>query len=132
MKLYLLTDPIKWAWQRLTRGWDDRAVWSIDSYLAELMPQLLRKLKEDKLGIPGSMFENPFDDMTPEIEAAALAKWHGILDDLIDGFEAADRLANLDYLGVTGDELDALIAEDTDIFCNGMVLLNKYFFDLWD
>src|SRR5271157_6140443 len=48
---------VKYAYQRVVRGWDDRAVWSIDYWLDDKMPAMLRKLKEDKHGIPGDMFE---------------------------------------------------------------------------
>lgn len=122
---YDLTNPIKWAWQRVFRGWDNRAVWSIDAYLAELIPQLLRKLKVDSHGIPAGMFDQPLDEITPEAEAVALAKWNAILDEMIAGFEAADRYLNVNYR-------ESELPEIKRLFDCGMDLLKEYFFDLWD
>lgn len=34
----------KFAWQRMTRGWDDRAVWNVDRDLAEHVADLLEEL----------------------------------------------------------------------------------------
>lgn len=83
--------PLKWAWQRLTRGWDDRVIWSIHSYLARMTPIWLRELKARKRGIPISMFDDPNDASDASIEAAA-KRWDEILDDMIAGFEAAKQI----------------------------------------
>lgn len=116
-----LTNPIRWAWQRLTRGWDDRVIWSIDYHLAEMMPQWLRVLKVKKQGIPGGMFDDPFTDLTPEMEAAAVEKWRGVLNEMIAGFEAAKRI--IDY-----DEWK----DDRRLVNRALRLLAKHYFDLWD
>lgn len=126
---YDLTNPIKWAWQRVFRGWDDRAVWGVDAYLAELMPQLLRKLKEDKQGIPISFFVDPFEDITPEAEAAAQANWGAVLDEMIAGFEAAERHINANY---RRDIPNGFIDTDEVLTARALSLLKEYFFDLWD
>src|SRR5271170_4037643 len=92
-----------YAYQRVTRGWDDRAVWSIDWWLDEKMPAMLRKLKEDKHGIPGSMFEGlptvPGEEWnhTDEAYAMAEARWNEILDKMIGAFEASRRIQGLTY-----------------------------------
>src|SRR5271157_4693879 len=39
-------DEVRFAWQRVFRGWDDRAVWSIDYWLDAKMPDMLRRLKD--------------------------------------------------------------------------------------
>src|SRR5579871_6411506 len=64
---------VKFAYQRVVRGWDDRAVWSIDYWLDDKMPAMLRKLKEDKHGVPMTMFDGlPLNDegyhSEPEME----------------------------------------------------------------
>lgn len=43
---------IKWAYQRVVRGWDDRAVWSIDVWLSEMLPPMIHKLRTGKNGVP--------------------------------------------------------------------------------
>lgn len=69
---WYLTHPWKWikelfrnmkfAWQRATRGYCDSDVWSMDSWLLALLPDMLRDLANDPVGAyPGV---EPFD--TPE------------------------------------------------------------------
>lgn len=33
-------NKIKWAWQRIVRGYDDRVNWGFDSYFMQVMPEL--------------------------------------------------------------------------------------------
>jgi hypothetical protein len=89
------------AYQRVVRGWDDRAVWSIDYWLDDKMPAILRKLKEDKHGIPMQCFDGlPMNDegyhSAPEMEIAE-ARWNEMLDKMIAGFEASRRVKEMDY-----------------------------------
>ena len=118
-----LTNPIRWAWQRLTRGWDDRVIWSIDYYLAEMMPVWLRKLAKDKQGIPASMYGSPINwfESNSDEDDAAEQRWNGILHEMIEGFEAAKRI--IDY-----DKRDG----DIQRAARALQLLEQYFFDLWD
>jgi hypothetical protein len=103
---YTLTHPwiiigywkrqIKYAWQRAFRGWDDTALWGIDSYLAKIILQLVRKLKEDNIGIPVSMFEGlPCDENYPFSEESvkiAKQRWIEVQDKIIEGFESYLKL----------------------------------------
>lgn len=138
---YTLTHPwlileywknhIKWAWQRVFRGWDDRAVWSIDYYFANTLPQMIRMLKEKKIGIPVQMFdEEPYevenkclgynnDDM-----AIAEAKWDKILDEIADGFEAYKNIDDVPFL-----EREKAYKE---FFDGPFELFKKYYVNLWD
>lgn len=50
-------DHIEYARQRVSRGWDDRAAWSVEYYLAETLPSIIRQLKEKGHGVPVHMFE---------------------------------------------------------------------------
>jgi hypothetical protein len=152
---------LKYAHQRLTRGWDDRAVWSIDWWLDDKMPDMLRKLKKDKHGIPGDMFEGlptvPGEEWnhTEEAYEMAEARWNGIIDKMIAAFEANRRMQNLTYedelgeyplhrpTGVSRDawakvqhdrfEASQLLRErDEVIFQEGMALFVKHYRSLWD
>lgn len=151
---------LKWAWQRLYRGWDDRVIWSIMDYLARLLPVWLERLKEEKHGVPGSLCPEGMD-----VEEASIV-WDGILDEMIAGFAAASRILESDfpawashYLAEherygrclsAGDAEDRermrQVAEEIDFwpklrqqedealekFNVGMDLFKEYFFDLWD
>lgn len=35
-----MINEIKWAWQRVVRGYDDRVFWGFDSYFLQVMPAL--------------------------------------------------------------------------------------------
>lgn len=43
---------IKYAWQRVVRGWDDRAVWNIDSCLSRSLGEQLVMMSEIAHGCP--------------------------------------------------------------------------------
>lgn len=96
---YALTHPffivsmvikhIKWAWQRVFRGWDNRVVWGIDWYLARKIPEWIRFLKKTQQGIPMLVFpEESWDRMTQEEELAGQELWNNILDKIAIGFES--------------------------------------------
>jgi len=86
---YMLTHPnkmiwrtfreIKWAWQRVVRGWDDTVWWSLDSYLCPIIIHTLTKLKKDGNGYPSD---------------TTLEKWEEVLMEMIDGFKAAQEIQN--------------------------------------
>lgn len=151
---------IKYAYQRLTRGWDDRAVWSIDWWLDDKMPAMLRKLKEDRHGTPMSMFE-PEDldadgcNPTDEGHERANVRWDATVDKMIAAFEASRRIQNLTYIdelgpyqhrrpeGVSKEDWtkvkhdrylagEVLRKRDEAIFEEGMALFVKHYWSLWD
>jgi hypothetical protein len=102
---------IKWFIQRGRRGWADCDVWSLDNYLNGWLPNALRCLKEQKQGIPSSMFE-PEDciaegdwqgNPSEEGMVRAEARWDAIMDKMIVGFEADERSQNGLYQEELGD-----------------------------
>lgn len=154
--------PLKWAWQRLARGWDDRVIWGLCDYLAEMMPIWLRELDKGQHGIPAVVFR---PDGWADWEKSA-EEWEIILQDMIAGFEAAKQISDLDFpiyeelrqlqrerygrlLLIWNEEDLALIDEiDAEIdfrarhqaqedeaverFRKGMALFTEHFFSLWD
>lgn len=57
-----LAQETKFAWQRMTRGWDDRAVWDVDRHLAEHVADLLEALALTTSGWPNTEeFPEPTD-----------------------------------------------------------------------
>jgi hypothetical protein len=150
---------VKFAYQRVMRGWDDRAVWSIDYWLDDKMPAMLRKLKEDKHGVPMTMFDGlPLNDegyhSEPEMEIAS-ARWDAVIDKMIAGFEASRRVKDGTYeeelgpyplyrpAGMPKDEWKAyghahflkteeLRKRDEAIFKEGMALFGEHYWSLWD
>jgi len=138
---YVMTHPwellsywkrqIRWAWQRVFRGWDDRATWAVDYYFANILPQIIRKLKEEKHGIPVQMFdsdpypvENEYLGYNDEDMVIAEEKWNKILDEIADGFENYKTI----------DEVPLAEREKAyqDFFDGAFELFKKYFVNLWD
>lgn len=123
-------DEVRYAWQRVFRGWDDRIVWSIDWYLARMLPQWLKQLKQTQWGVPGVMLDgmemekggNPM----PESELRAKLRWDDILDQIIEGFES---YAELEHLVMT--DLPEYKA-DKEKFEKGFDLFRQYFGCFWD
>jgi hypothetical protein len=147
-----------WAYQRLTRGWDDRASWSVDTWLNGMMPDILRMVRDDKHGVPVSMFDglptNEDGNPTDEFYIVASGRWTAIMNKMIDGFEAHRRMddglyedelgeyptyrpksmGNDDWTAATRKHLDAVHAleeRDQKIFEEGMSLFIKYYQSLW-
>ncbi len=133
-RLYYLTpleffryvkDEIEHAYQRVFRGWDDTAVWSVDYYIARLLPQLLKQLKENKSGIPMWAFDGleceENYDYSDENTQIAEERWNEVLDKIIEGFE---EYIELEDKGDTGN--------DSEKFKKAFELFEKYFGSFWD
>jgi hypothetical protein len=88
----------KYKIQRANRGWADCDIWSLDNYLAEWIPDALKRLKDVKHGIPMEVF--PTDpqyidhtgNATDEAMKIASKTWDEILGKMIAGFEAYNRI----------------------------------------
>ncbi|MFA6270914.1 MAG: hypothetical protein WC657_06950, partial [Candidatus Paceibacterota bacterium] len=96
MRLRTRLRPIKHAWQRVTRGWDDSVLWSLDCYLAERMMEWLPLMKDHPSGLPMWCFDRPGDNSDASW-AQARAKWGAIVDQMIDGWKAANEIIDFDY-----------------------------------
>lgn len=84
---------IKWTYQRVVRGWDDRVLWNVDAYLAQMLPIWLTELKKQD-SCPTLLSKDK-----PEIEtyddsdwASNKKEWDTIIDKIIEGFHSATKL----------------------------------------
>jgi len=116
---------LRYAWQRVWRGWDDTVPWSVDYYLAEYMPAWLRVIKEEKSGVPISMFTDEElsheEGISSEAEEAARQRWDTQLDAMIETFELAKKM-------IDGEDT---MAEADKVFEQGMQVFVDSFFNLW-
>lgn len=151
----------KWFIQRGRRGWADCDTWSLDYYLNSWMPAALRHLKAHKHGTPMSVFPTGPEytkdcgNPTEEAEAIAIARWDEIMDKMIAGFEASERINDSLYEKELGDypmrrpdglSRDAwekvgndrfaasrlLEERDEKIMEEGLALFAKHYHSLWD
>lgn len=83
---------VRYAWQRLTRGWDDSDMWSLDCSLAKLIAPRLRRFRDLDGGvfggIPASYCDTGSDGM-PVATEAARNRYRADLDKMIAAFEFA-------------------------------------------
>jgi hypothetical protein len=123
-------DEVRYAWQRVFRGWDDTVAWSLDWYLAKMIPVWLKELKKNRHGLPGTIFEDKdldeIGNSTPEGEIRAEIKWNDILDKIIHGFEVYAELEHLVFTDLKEYE------KDKEAFEEGFDLFRKYFGNFWD
>ncbi|MFZ2992495.1 MAG: hypothetical protein WA061_02155 [Microgenomates group bacterium] len=127
-----IKSQIKWAKQRVQRGYDERISWSIDWYLNRMMPKWLKELRpvEGKTqGTPMEFFTDEecstSDGISKEAEVRARDAWKKEIDIMISGFEAAQRL-NDSWKPESED------SEDWKLFNAGFDSFKKYYFCLWD
>jgi hypothetical protein len=124
---YLLLE-IKYAWQRVFRGYDDKVSWSFDYYLAKLVPPIIKEIKEHS-GTPVNFYSEDYDfDLvqSEEEEKRAHEEFVNTLDQIIEGFVV--------YCMINDNSIDCKSEEYKllkDKFNNGFKLLHKYFEDLW-
>ena len=74
---------LKWSRQRVVRGYADCDVWSMFSYLQELMPDMLQHLKDNRHGSPGYLGENYTNEDGILVNDTCHAEWDKILDRMI-------------------------------------------------
>lgn len=119
---------IKYALQRLFRGYDDRAWWNMDGYLASIIAKLSKELRKKGHGAPTTIYtELGFDasktgSYSEEEQLLAEEKWDKILLDIEEGFQQ--------YLEIN----NYMLYPDADLekFNKAFDLLRKYFSNLWD
>ncbi len=100
---------VKFLYQRLTRGFDDSATWSLDIHLAGLILPRLKRFKE----LNTHAYPN---GLTPEL-------WAEILDKMIFAFEFT----------VSDDKMFGKFDESEYEKCKeGLRLFGEYFHALWD
>ena len=82
--------PVKFFWQRRTRGFDDPELWSLDNTLAEyILPRLKAFREGGLLGIPASFCNNVHIHLDDEAHDEELEKWKAVIDKMIFAFEYA-------------------------------------------
>lgn len=122
---------IRWAWQRVVRGFDDSMVWNHHSYHSEQTAKILRQLAEHKVGCPGELYDG-------KKKNDECHKWRDILVQMAEGFEAATAIDNMEfYTENKKGEYDSKASEKKrkvleNKFDKGMSLYVKYYFNLWD
>lgn len=117
--MYLLNNwfsEVKWAYQRVVRGYDERAYWDLDEYLAEIILPVLKKFKAQANGCPPGLYDKSLKD--------PYHKWRHTLDEIIKGFEAHKKIGVIDYQPQDFEKLNKQKLR-------GLYLFSRYYGDLW-
>lgn len=102
----------KYLYQRATRGYADCDCWSLDNYLAELIPGAIRNLAACEKSYPmGSTFED----------------WQATLKKIADGIELHNKLEGLEY-DYEDKKLEEKLYNQRD---EALQLFGKHFGSLW-
>jgi len=125
---------IKWFIQRGRRGWSDCDVWDFDSYLCDIIPQALRKLKGGS-GCPSDFYDK--DAINNECHL-----WNETLEAMAQGFESTKFLKGHHYMKwVESKDKKGYKTLDTDYEALenarkkmeiGLKLFAENFINLWD
>ena len=104
---------LKWAWQRVFRGFDDRWYWEYPGYILDMSIEVINRLSKNTSGYPAN-----------ETDCKTLEDWQKILREIKEGFWAGKRVYNQ-----WSKDLDKDIKKFQDM------LRGKYaehFLGLWD
>ena len=74
---------IEWSLQRVSRGYSDSDVWNLYDHLQKLIPDMLQHLKDNRMGSPGFLGENYYDEKGILVNDTCHAEWDKILDKMI-------------------------------------------------
>jgi hypothetical protein len=105
---------LKWRWQRAMRGWSDRDVWNLDSYLAAVISGSVAQLREEVHGYPAEMTFDDWKDVLDRISGPLAVDW----DRIVDGETPQEGLAREKW------EAAAQVA--------ALHLFAEHFHGLWD
>lgn len=112
---------LKWWWQRRTRGWDDRDLWSLDYTLAKwILPRLI-EFQKVSIGIP-IMNDIDFNlDGTVKDYKVSEQKWYTAQGKMIKAFQHM----------VKDGEGKILSPEDYREIDEGLDAFRRYLTNLW-
>lgn len=104
---------VEFAHQRLTRGWDDRATWSLDDHLCKTLGEQMLHLAETTHGWPQSEEFPTFEDFQAALRVHGTAlvtyskRWDEMLDNDVEEKVRGDAQTALrwvaDHLGTLWD-----------------------------
>lgn len=115
---------IKYAYQRVTRGYSDWDTWDLDTYYQQLFADSVRHFARNLHGAPYEFYDDNADN--------PIQKWEDYLNEMADHFDESLR----DYF----EEVDSTNIEEFNNFENykmeefykGFDMMREVFFSLWD
>jgi len=115
-----IKNNIVWTYQRIFRGYDDRAIWDLYSWISKTLVKMLHEYNVNHISVPYRYVEQYKDN-----ETLADIQWSKDLYAMEKGFAAALELSEGEY-----DQKDYEKLMNT--FEEGAILFLDSYFDLWD
>lgn len=104
---------LKYGIQRAIWGFSDRDNWSIDGFLLQILPRMLKNLRRNTHGYPMGL---------------SAKKWDKTLSEMQEGFIANRKICNLEYNFRNKKRQKELLRKSD----KGLKLFAKHFNHLWD
>lgn len=135
---------LKWAYQRMMRGFSDYDVLDLDGYLELLLPSMIETFKNkndgsfptqiqvdicNEQGIDYNEYIERSWKEQEEIANQCLVRWLETLDRIIYCFKEANKDTSTDYK--SGGEYKSFDEYEFAMRKEGLELINKYFHSLW-
>ena len=136
---------LKWARQRVVRGYADCDMWNLDSWFAAVLPDMLNQFAEDAHGWPDGTFET-FEDwqqwlrdtaaaikmMREEEQDAINPHWPAYQKELDNWQYTANGYAPGEVAHCYWEEAKRIAADAQNNFEQAMISFSKNFKCLWD
>ena len=111
-------------YQRARYGYSYRDCWSIDWYLADIIPKMINQLKENLHGVPSDIADKYVAEDKHDIDMThATAEWESILDKIANTFKLEHEIL---------DSCHTMTKKEKKSHDEGWKLFRKYFGNLWD
>ena len=141
---------IKHYYQRASQGYSYQDCWSIDWYLADIIPKMINQLKKNIHGVPGDIADKYKVKGKDDVDMTqATAEWKSILDKIAGAFKLEHEI--LDHKLFEGldkkqekrmqelienedhfKDCRIIVQKEKDLRNEGWELFQKYFVNLWD
>jgi hypothetical protein len=119
MILRKLLSPIRYWWQRRTRGFDDCDLWSLDYTVIKFVYPRLKLLRDQ---VKWSVPRHPTEvDSQGHLRSLEVEEWKAILDEMLEGFQL-----------VVETDCYPLMEDDHKKLEHSMDVFREWFFSLWD
>ena len=127
-------EEIKYFIQRGRKGYSEKDTWDFHSYLSEIIPSAIRQYREKGTGCPSGLWDK-------EAKNDECHRWHEVLEEIAQGFEAAEEINNSFGCRYKKELKDGAFTYEydkkrakllTEKYNRGMDLFKKYFLNLWD
>lgn len=123
--IYLIPRKIKWAYQRVTRGYSDRDMWSADIFLAGQIAGMLKWIVENGHGVSMSYATSPNYEDDIDIMVAKRDADYLFYASIFDEYRKNGPAWNQEWQKKLGGVLD----EDLQV---ALEWFSEHFTEFWD